>query len=92
MPFLIIVVLDRHPEGTNGPAAVPRAAVGVLLGGVDLLSHGVLQLVLVLGLAAEERLHDLHLLLHDDLVHLGEVLQTRRAVVWPELDLKRQDN
>ena len=90
--LLARVVHNVHLERSARAAAHPSAAVGVLLGGVDLLSHGVLQLVLVLGLAAEERLHDLHLLLHNDLVHLGEVLQTRRAVVWPELDLKRQDN
>ena len=89
-PSLIIVVLDGHAEGADGPAAVPGAAVGVLLGGVHLLPHRVLELVLVLGLAAEERLHDLHLLLDDDLVHLRQVLQPRRAVVGPELDLKQQ--
>ena len=85
---LVVVVLDDHAEWADGPAEVPGAAVGVLLGRVDLLPHRVLQLVLVLGLAAEDRLHDLHLLLHDDLVHLRQVLQAGRAVVRPELYLK----
>ena len=50
----VVVVLDLHVEAAQRPAAVARAAVVLLLGLVDLLAQAVLDLVLVVGLEAEE--------------------------------------
>lgn len=52
--FLVIVVLDLHVKGPGWPAAVPIAAVGVLLGTEDLLAHAVLDLILVFGLKTND--------------------------------------
>lgn len=49
------VVLDLHVEAAQRAAAVPRAAVVLLLGLVDLLAQAVLDVVLVVGLEADER-------------------------------------
>ena len=45
-------VRDVHQEGSAGPAQLAGAAVGVLLGVVHLLAHGVQHLVLVGSLPA----------------------------------------
>lgn len=48
------VVLDLHVEAAQRAAAVPGAAVVLLLGLVDLLAQAVLDLVLVVGLETDE--------------------------------------
>lgn len=47
-------VLDLHVEAAQRAAAVPGAAVVLLLGLVDLLSQAVLNLILVVGLETDE--------------------------------------
>lgn len=51
----VIVVLDLHIKATQRAAAVARATVILLLGLVDLLAQAVLDLILVVGLKADER-------------------------------------
>lgn len=53
--FAVHVVFDLHVEAAQRPAAVPGAAVVLLFGLVDLLAQAVLDLVLVVGLKADER-------------------------------------
>lgn len=48
------VVFDLHVEAAQRAAAVPGAAVVLLLGLVDLLAQAVLDLILVVGLEADE--------------------------------------
>lgn len=52
--FPVHVVLDLHVEAAQRAAAVPGAAVVLLLGLVDLLAQAVLYLVLVVGLEPDE--------------------------------------
>lgn len=71
------IVFDLHVKAAQGTTAVACAAVIFLFGGVDLLTQTVLDLVLVVGLEANECLQQLHFLMNKDLVNLSEVLQTR---------------
>ena len=66
--LLARVVRQSDVEGADGAAALPRAAVGLLLGLEDRLSHHVQHGVLVVGLKSSERLQDLHLLLDEHLL------------------------
>ena len=66
--LLARVVCQSDVEGADGAAALPRAAVGLLLGLEDRLTHHVQHGVLVVGLKSCERLQDLHLLLDEHLL------------------------
>ena len=66
--LLARVVCQPDVEGADGAAALPRAAVGLLLGLEDRLTHHVQHCVLVVGLKSSERLQDLHLLLDEHLL------------------------
>ncbi len=58
------VVEQRQIERPVRAAAIPRAAVGLLLGPVELLAHRVQHQVLVVRLEARQHLQQLHLLIH----------------------------
>jgi len=62
--LLLEVVEDPHVEGTRRTAAVAGAAVIVLRREIDLLTQGVLDRELVVGLEAGEGLEQLDLLLN----------------------------
>ena len=66
--LLARVVGQPDVEGAEGAAALPRAAVGLLLGLVDGLTHHVQYSVLVVRLEPSERLQDLYLLLDQHLL------------------------
>ena len=66
--LLARVVSQSDVEGADGAAALPRAAVGLLLGLEDRLTHHVQHGVLVVSLKSSERLQDLHLLLDEHLL------------------------
>ena len=66
--LLAIVVGQPDVEGADGAAALSRAAVGLLRGLVDRLTHHVQHGVLVVRLESCERLQDLHLLLDQHLL------------------------
>lgn len=53
--FTVHAVLDLHVEAAQRAAAVPRAAVILLLSLVDALAEAVLYVVLIVGLKADER-------------------------------------
>ena len=54
--LLARVVCQSDVEGADGAAALPRAAVGLLLGLEDRLTHHVQHRVLVVGLKSNEGL------------------------------------
>ena len=60
--LLALHVRDVHVEGSGGTAALPGAAVSVLLGVVDLLAQRIEHFVLVSGLEASEGFQDLDFL------------------------------
>lgn len=53
--FALVVIQDFHVERSHRPAAVARAAIGVLDSPKHLLTHGVLHRVLVGRFKANER-------------------------------------
>ena len=75
------VVHDAHLERSARTAAPSGAAVRVLLGEEHVLAQTVHDLVFVAGLPASEGLQQLHLLLDEEVVDHGQVLQARRADV-----------
>lgn len=53
--FTVHAVLDLHVEAAQRAAAIPRAAVVLLLSLVDALAKAVLYVVLIVGLEADKR-------------------------------------
>ena len=70
-----VVVHDLHLERSPGTAAHSGQAVALFLGEEDVLAQSVGDLVLVLGLPTSEGLEQLHLLLDQEMVDHGEVLE-----------------
>lgn len=64
------VVHDGHVKRTGRTAVLTQAAVGIFSGKVDLLSKGVLDLVLVGCFPAREKFKQLNLLMDQNLVNL----------------------
>jgi len=62
--FLLEVIKDTHVEGSRRTTAIARAAVVVLRREIDLLTQGVLDRELVVGLETSEGLEQLDLLLN----------------------------
>lgn len=56
--FSVHAILDLHVEAAQRTAAVPRAAVVLLLSLVDALAEAVFYVVLIVGLKADERCAD----------------------------------
>ena len=75
------VVHDLHLEGSAGAAAHSGEAAAVLLGEEDVLAERVGDLIFVFRLPPSEGLQQLHLLLDEEVVDHGEVLQSRRSHV-----------
>ena len=76
------VVSDVHLKRSKWSTTLSGQTVSVLLGIVDLLTHGVEHLVLVGSLKPSHRLQDLNLLLDQELVDAGEVVKARRTARW----------
>ena len=70
------VVHNLHLERSARSATHPGAAVIVLLGVEHVLTHAVEDPVLVTRLPPSECLQQLHLLLDQEMVHHGKILQT----------------
>lgn len=76
--FVAGIVQNLNVERTRGPAAVARAAVGIFLCTIHLLSKAILDDVLVLRLTAQENLQQFLLLVYQQLVDHGQVLEAGR--------------
>ena len=81
--FSAKIVHYVHLERSAWSATHPRAAVIVLLGVEHVLAKGVEYPVLVGRLPPSEGLQHLHVLLDQQVVHGGQILQTLRSnIAW----------